>query len=262
MAMAGQAAVCAGWLAFDGGDQSGARALYSEAFLLADQTDDHRLAIQALEKLALQSAFIADRTSRRGAAREAVRISGRVGALVRRESSPRLHALVAARQAISHAVAGDEPEFSRAIARSWRELDNAGALEAEESWLHFFDTGELRAQEAKGYRYLGKPEAAIRLYRASMNDPGASTRNRACYHAQLASSLSALGDNKSAISEGDAAITILEKVVSSPRSVAELMPVRQVAEAQGNREFCARYDQIAVSGSDGSFIEASADVST
>lgn len=249
MSIAGEMAVCAGWLSFDAGDQRGSRSLYSEAFLMADQSDDNRLAIQALEKMTLQSAFIADRAHHRGSSREAVRIGDRVAEIARRESSARLHALVASRHAIAYATIGDESEFRKSIARAWREIERCDPNE-EEAWLQFVSPNEVRIQEAKGYRYLGKPEESVRLYRAALRQDDVPVRNRVNYHAQLASSLSALGDNVSAIAEGMAVLPLLEDVVASPRSVAELHPVRRAAEAARNTEFCTRYDRISANSTE------------
>lgn len=246
MIIAGELAVCVGWLSYDGGDQRQARELYSEAFLLADQAGDTGtgLAIQSMEKMALQSVHIADKGRHRGAAREAVRLSCRVADLARRESSPRLHALLAGRQAIAHAVVGDDRAFRGSITRAWREIDRAGPIDGEETWLKFATRSEIMVHEAKGCRYLGRPGEAARLHRASLEDPELSARNRANYQAQLASSLAALGDGVGAVAEGMGVLSLLEDSVASPRTLAELQSVRHIAHSQRHVEFCERYDRV------------------
>ncbi|MGH3569540.1 MAG: helix-turn-helix domain-containing protein [Pseudonocardia sp.] len=108
MSVAGELAVCVGWLSYDAGNQNDARRLYNEAFVLADQAGDGLLAIQAIEKMAQQATFIAGHGRHKGAAREALRLGARLTDLARTESSSRLHALAAARQAIAFAASGSE----------------------------------------------------------------------------------------------------------------------------------------------------------
>jgi DNA-binding XRE family transcriptional regulator len=241
MTAAGEMAVCVGWLSYDGGDQARARQLYSEALLLADQGDDQALAAKALGQLSLQAVQLA-RDARPGLAREAVRLSARAGDLVRHDPTPRLHALTAARQAIAHAAVGDSQGFRAAITRAWRELDR-GWAEDDPVWLHFVLPAEITVHEAKGRTYLGDQDAAIRLYQQSLEDPGLSRRNRACYHAQFAATLASSGDAAEAVAEGFAVLQALQEKVASPRVLRELRPVRSAAEQVGAQDFCTRFDK-------------------
>ncbi len=244
MTIAGELAVCVGWLSYDAGNQGQARELYSEAFLLADQAANSRLAFQAIEKMALQSVYIADRGQHRGTAREAIRLSTRLNDLARLEPSPRLHALVGGRQAIAHAVTGDEQSFRSAIVRSWREIERADSVDVDETWLQFVGPSEITVHEAKGYRYLGNPALAAQLYRASLEDKALSPRNRVNYQAQLAATLATLGDTRGAIDEGVDVLRVLQDTVASPRTVTELAPIRQIARVQNEEEFCSRFDRV------------------
>jgi|SRR5450755_30770 transcriptional regulator with XRE-family HTH domain len=237
----GEMAVCVGWLAYDGGDQALARQLYSEALLLADQGDDQALAAKALGQMAQQSVQLA-REARPGLAREAVRLSARAAELARRDPTPRLHALIAARQATAHAALGDSQGFRTAITRAWRELDH-GWNEDDPVWLHFVMPAEITVHEAKGRTYLGDQDAAVALYRQSLDSPGLSRRNRACYHAQFAAALASSGEAGGAVDEGLAVLPALENTVASPRILRELRPVRSAAEQVGAQEFCERFDK-------------------
>lgn len=244
MSIAGELAVCVGWLSYDGDDQARARELYSEAFFLADQAGDTGLAVKAIEKMSLQSTQMATRRSNRGFAREAVRLSGRAIELARHDASPRLHALLASREAIAHAAAGDRNGFEAAIIRAKREMDRTGFEKDEAVWLRFATVSEITVHEAKGRSYLGDRDAATRLYRASLEEPWLSPRNRVNYQAQLAATHAARGDAAEAIAEGLAALPALEDRVASPRTVTELRPVRQVAQDRKAEEFCCRYDAL------------------
>jgi len=177
MSAAGELAVCVGWLAHDADDQSLARELYAEARLLADQSGDDGLAIRAMEKMSLQSAYLAQRGGLPGGAREAVRLSERAVELARHDPSPQLHALLASREAVSHAAAGDRQGFTVAIARAWREVDR-GFADDGPVWLRFVNSSEIATAEARGRSYLGDPVAAAALYRRSL-DATLSPRNSA-----------------------------------------------------------------------------------
>lgn len=163
MSVVSELAVCVGWLSFDAGDQGRARTLYEEAFLLADQAGNPLLALQAVEKMTLQSVYVADRGHHRGPGREALRFAGRMTELARYQRSSRLHALIGGRQAIAHAVTGDRTGFHTAIAQAWRDFEGAVDDLDHEAWLQFVTRAEITVQEAKGYRYLGEPAEAVDL---------------------------------------------------------------------------------------------------
>jgi hypothetical protein len=249
MSIAGELAVCIGWLSYDGDDQGRARELYSEAFLLADQAGDTGLTVKTIEKMSLQSTQIASKRGKLGFAREAVRLSARAIELARYDTSPRLRALLAGREAIARAAIGDRNGFDAAIIQAKREIDRTGLAEDEAVWLQFVTVSEITVHEAKGRSYLGDLDTASTLYRTSLEEPGLSPRNRVNYHAQLAATLAARGDTAEAISEGLAVLPVLEGQVASPRTIAELRPVRQVAQGRKHDEFCARYDALSIASS-------------
>ena len=240
MTAAGELAVCVGWLAYDAGDQDLARRLYTEAMTLADEADDSTLAIQVREKMALQAVQLA-RNGAPAIARQALRLTGRAAEVARRDPEPRVHALLAAREAIACAVLGDDSGYRQAITRAWREADR-GPGPGGPVWLRFVTGSEISVAEAKGQMYLGAPHTAVQLYEQSLADDSLSPRNRINYRAQLAAALAATGDNGAAISEGLAVLPALETDVASPRTLRELAPVREAAEQAGDEEFCTRYD--------------------
>lgn len=244
MSAAGELAVCVGWLAHDADNQGLARQLYSEARLLADQSGDDGLAIRAMEKMSLQSVYVAQNGGFPGGAREAVRLSERAVELARRDPSPQLHALLASREAVSYAAVGDRQMFTVAIARAWREVDR-GFADDGPVWLRFVNSSEITAREATSRLYLGDSASAAELYRKSL-DATLSPRNGAIYRAGLAAALAVSGDVASAVAEGMVVLAALnEGGIMSPRTLVWLEPVRRAA-AQDRRgeDFCAHYDQI------------------
>ena len=242
MTMAGDLAVCVGWLSYDTDNQTLTRQLYSEALLLANEADDDALKVRVMEKMSLQAVHLA-RKGQTTLARQAVRLAERAFELVRRDRSPRLHALIAAREAIGYATLGDSRNFNTAITRAWREIDR-GAAPNDPTWLQFVTPQEIRIHEARGQTFLGNHPTAARLYRESLADPDLPPRNCANYRALLAAALADEGDQAGAISEGIAVLPALEQRVSSPRTLHTLAPVRVAAEQLKAKEFCLRYDTI------------------
>jgi len=242
MSAAGTLALRAGWACYDCGEQVHARRLYADALLLAQQAEDDTLAVHAMVNMSLQLAHLA-RDERPGLARQAIQLCDRAVQLARRDPTPKLHALIAAREATAWAALGDVRGFRTALSRSWRELDR-GDTSDEPTWLNFVRPAEITAHEAKGRASLGDTGGAADLYRQSLNAQDVSRRNRACYHTRLASALADCGAITDAINEGLAVLPVLEGPVSSPRALRELRPVRTAAERHGNEEFCARFDAV------------------
>jgi hypothetical protein len=97
----------------------------------------------------------------------------RAADLARRSPWPRLHALLASREAIAHAALGDDHGYKTAITRSWRELDR-GTSDDDPMWLRFVKPAEVSVAEAKGQMILGHPARAAELYRAGLDEPDLS----------------------------------------------------------------------------------------
>lgn len=244
MQAAGDLAVCVGWLAFDAGDRNLSRQLYSEALLLAGEAGDDGLSVRVMEKMALQSIYAA-RDGRNTVAREAVRLSERAAELARRDTNPRLHALIAAREALGHAMLGDTRAFSTAMTRAWRDIDRGDAGD-DPVWLQFVTPAEISVHEGIGRTHLAEYAAATRLYQDSLA-ADLPPRNAANYRSLLAATLAGEGDATEAIRQGLAVLPALEGKVVSPRTLQDLRPVRVLAEHSGDgaEEFRVRYDKAA-----------------
>ena len=173
-----------------------------------------------------------------------MRLSERATELARHDPSPQLHALLASREAGSHAAVGDRQGFTVAIGRAWREVDRGFADEGP-VWLRFVNSSEIAAREATGRSYRGDSVAAAALYRRSL-EATLSPRNGAIYRAGLAAALAASGDVTGAVAEGMVVLPSLDKGgIMSPRTLAWLEPVRRAAARDRRGEdFCAHYDQI------------------
>ncbi|MEV6322970.1 helix-turn-helix transcriptional regulator [Nocardia sp. NPDC051787] len=238
---AGRLADFAGWVAEDNGWVDVARRFYMEGVLLAEQGGKDELLTNAIANVA----FLA---TKRPTSREPVRLAQRASELARRVPSARLNALRAAREAVAHAAVGERREFEQAMIRAWREVDRGLDDPDDLTWLQFVTSAEIRSIEARGRSYLGQHSRAATIYRKATSSAGTMLlRDQASYRAYFAASLAGLGDLNTAITEGHAALSLLEGPVSSPRLVEELRPVRVAAERisgdEGER-FRLRFDAL------------------
>ncbi|WP_162958192.1 hypothetical protein [Nocardia yunnanensis] len=242
---AGNMAVTAGWLYYDNDDQLDARDCYRDAMALANETGDDELAAHTCLNVALQITTQA----RRGAAHptSALRSISRAADLTRRQSSGRIHALIASRQATAYACLGDRSAFARAVATAWREMDLASDHEPIEEcagWLKFLCHNEIRYHEACGYAYLGEASRAAELFEQVAAER-TGQRNAANYRAWLASSLAEVGNIDDAVSVAADVLDNLGRGVSSGRTLRVLEPVRAAAVKPRHLEFQQRYDRFA-----------------
>jgi hypothetical protein len=249
MSVAGELATCVSWLCYDAGDYRTGRTLHSNAHMLASQAGDNRLAIRVMQGIALQLVDVARESQHAGYARQAVVLSKRASELARSESSPQLHALLAAREAMAQAAVGDFTGFNRAISRAWREMDRDGDADELSRWLKFVNRSEIVTHEARGRWYPGRLGSAEELYRTSLEDQ-LSPRNQAAQRASLAAVLAARHDFGNAFTEGVAVLSSLEaRNIRSSRTTRRLRAVRQgAAELASGDEFRERYERIANGG--------------
>jgi hypothetical protein len=172
-----------------------------------------------------------------------LRFADRAAQVARHEPSPRLHALIALRQAAAYAELGDELAFRSSITTARRELDR-GPHPADPSWARFVSESEITGHEAMGRARLGDPSWAARLYRTVLDDRGRSLRDHAYYRARLADALLSVGDITLAIAEGAAVLPSLGNgQMTSAHTLNQLRSLRGAAEQAGDEEFCARFDE-------------------
>lgn len=245
MSAVGELAVETGWLAHDADQTDVARRCYADALSLASAAGDDDLTIHAALNSALQTISLA----RRGEASPsyAQMLIQRAGDLVRRRPPGRIHALIAARQAAAHGVAGDRQGVARAMSTAWREMDSAAEYEPTEDcepWLRFVTHSEVRGHEARAHTATGNHGQALALYEVAAAEP-ASARNAANAAAWFAAALARAGDASGAIEAAQPVLKTLEKSVASPRTLRVLKPVRGAADAGSEgEEFRERFDAL------------------
>jgi transcriptional regulator with XRE-family HTH domain len=235
----GRAQVCAGWLAFDAGNQDVARACYTEALALGQQADDAQVETRALANLAFQSNVL-------GRPREALRFAGAADRVaVAPGESPRLPAVPQLRRAIAAALTGDGSTSGNAIARARTALDRDDT-EAEE-WNAFLTAAEVDAVEATCAILLGRPRRAVGLLDSVVGEHAdRHARNRALYRVRLARARLDLTLPDGAAEAASAALDEFAGEVASWRVAHELDAVavglRPYAGEHGVRAFLDRYD--------------------
>jgi len=244
LAAAGDLALCTGWIALDGGHPPMTWSLYGQARELANASGDAMVAVHALTNLSMLHAEMARTGSSREPARRSLRLAFQAAEEARYLAIPRLHALIALRQASAASLLGDKAAFEAGIARARRELNRGPRDDAPSEWLRFVDSAEVTGVEAQGYLNLGHADRSVVLYRQVLA-AGLSPRNRASYGAGLADALLRQGARHEAVAAAMDVLPMLEDGVTSIRCVNRLRLVRQMVVSTGEaEEFCERLDAI------------------
>ena len=240
LGVVGDLAVCAGWLAVDGGNPPLARWLFSEAQLLASSAGDPIRTVQVLVHWSGLSSFVARTDRKSGPAREALRLAQQAAEEARSVPSPRLRALVALRHANATSLLGDDLGFRAAISRARRELDR-GPRADDPEMAQRTNESEIAIVEGMGYMNLGEPARGEELYRRLLGSE-LSPMARTYVGSLLADSLIRQDARNDAIQAGLDVLDMLTDGMTSGRSLSQLRPVRVAALQTKAEEFCARFD--------------------
>jgi transcriptional regulator with XRE-family HTH domain len=236
----GRLGVCVGWLAFDSGQHELSQRLYKDAETLAEEAANPVLMAEVLEQSSLLASYMARMNRAPDGARAGLLLAYRAAEEARYEALPRLHALIALRQASAASLMGDKAAFRSGIRRARRELERSPQCDESESYS-FVNEAEITGFEARGYLNLGEVARSEELYRGALAGDLAP-RNRAFYSVMLAGSLLRQGALDEAIAAGEAALPALTNGVTSIRTIRALGPIRRAAEKAGAEEFCEHFD--------------------
>lgn len=241
----GNLACLAGWTAFDADVHPIARSAYNEALALAAEADDPDLTAHVCLNIALQLVSL----SRVGRARpqRALAMVERARDLMRGRPPGRIHALIATREAMAHAVSGDRAAFARSMATAWRELDYAVDQEPVDEcprWLRFVTPAETLHQESRGLGDLGDLNRSARLSEDAVVEV-AGTRNAAFYQAWAAVTQVRIGEVDAALTGGLSVLNEMStKSVGSTRTLKALEPVRTSARGSIGERFARQFDTL------------------
>jgi transcriptional regulator with XRE-family HTH domain len=233
----------AGWQAYDAHRRDLARAWWLEALRVADLgdgVDEGR--ILALASLSREAA---DGTGR---GNDAVGLARSATAV--KSASPRMLSLLAAREGLGHAAAGNRAGTVAAMGRARRSLERGRS--DDPAWLEFWGPGDLAIHEMHAARLCGDLAGAERAGREAVAcvDARAMPRNHAIYAAHLGSSLARVGKFDEAISVSrDVLVGSVKN--GSHRVQAELRQTARLLSASAyppGRDFAATVERLARAG--------------
>jgi transcriptional regulator with XRE-family HTH domain len=180
-AAASEVAGLLGWLAFDQGDQPGARRAYEVAVRHAERSGSEVLGAYMLGSMALWAAEV-------GNGDEALTLVGSTRRRLPRNPSLTARAWIAAVEATAHAAARRPDQAAAALKAAERALGG----EPEWPWVYPFDDAKLASYQGAVAVRLGRPDVAVPALRLAL-DP-APTKARARTLTDLAMAQLASGD--------------------------------------------------------------------
>lgn len=150
---AAELAKIAGSMYFDAGAHRSAQRYYVLAVKLAKAAREVSFAAATLAALARQSFDL-------GAAADGLEIVNLAQHGARHAATPRLRAMLAARQAWGHAQLGQVYAFHRAVAQAEQSFEDADAAQTEPRWLAGLDAAELAGVIGARFRDLAHHQPA------------------------------------------------------------------------------------------------------
>lgn len=207
----------AAWLAYDAGWRQRARWWWRETCDLAGLAGAPEARVTALASMALQ---VGDAP---GNGPEAVALARAARAAAKDQATPTLLSLLAAREAIGHALSGDRTAATSSVAEARRWLDQ-GRRGDEPFWLNFWGPADLVCHETRVGLIIRNGRTAETAARAALAnvDAEAFPRNHTLYTARLGSVLTQLGQLDEAIAVVGRAVQGVDAVQGSGRIVADL----------------------------------------
>jgi len=186
--LAGQLAMYAGWLFYDGGDQGNARAYWQQALFQSQLANDPLVEVYALESLSTQAAWFLSRPQ------EAISLAKRAQTVASGWASPRLKSLLLMREATGWAVQGDSREFERSY-RTGASLFADEVTDDDPDWINFYVHAEVDGLRALAIMALGDHKRASSLFQKMVGQIGPELRrNQLYYVAMLGRETASAGD--------------------------------------------------------------------
>ncbi|MGQ0777004.1 MAG: helix-turn-helix domain-containing protein [Pseudonocardiales bacterium] len=207
----------AGWLAYDAGWEQQARYWWLETCHLADLTDVPEARVRALASMALQGG------QRPGGGPEAVDLAQAATVIAKDGGTSKLLSLLAAREAIGHAQAGDSSAAISSVARARHWLDQ-GEQSTEPFWLGFYGPADLAWHETLAALLMKNGKLAETSARAALANVDAKSfpRNHVLLTVGLGSVLTQVGQLDEAINVTSRAIHGVHAIRGSGRTLSDL----------------------------------------
>ncbi|MGQ0776878.1 MAG: helix-turn-helix domain-containing protein [Pseudonocardiales bacterium] len=207
----------AAWLAYDAGWQQRARQGWLETCHHADLADAPGNKVSALATMALQAGKQPGNGPEVVALAQAARTAGKD------QATPTLLSLLAAREAVGHALSGDRAAAVSSVAEARRWLDH-GRGGDEPFWLDFWGPADLACHETRVGLITRDGRSAETAARAALAgvDAEAFPRNHTLYTVGLGSVLTRLGQFDEAIAVLGDAVQRVDGVRGSGRTIVTL----------------------------------------
>ncbi|GAA1899487.1 hypothetical protein GCM10009716_06640 [Streptomyces sodiiphilus] len=221
--MASEAARQVAWAAFDQGRPGIAQRFFDGALRASAEGNDRISGAYALSFAAIQC------YSTPGQAGQAVSLLETACDQVKRNATPRMRAMLAARTARALSVTGDRKECARQLLVARQALDH-GPHEDDPKTLYWVDHGEIEMIAGSAALRLGDPAEALRRFEAglaaSYRGDEEYPRSHAIYLARAAEAHLAMHDLDASVETARHAARCLG-VVDSARSATELSGLRE-----------------------------------
>jgi hypothetical protein len=207
----------AGWLTYDAGFTQRARRWWLETCHLADLANVPEARASAMTTMALQ---VLDNPRSGG---EVISLVHTARGAAKELATPALLSLLAAREAVGNAQAGDHAAAGSALAVAHKWLDR-GRQGDEPFWLDFWGPANLAWHETRVALATRKGKAAETAARAALasSDVSSFPRNHVHYTVSLGSVLTQLGQLDEAISVTSSAVQQAHTVRGSARAISNL----------------------------------------
>ena len=207
--------MCTGWLALDAGEHVVARTRFTEALILARQTQDREVETAALTYLAGQANSL-------NRPREALRFASSAAQVPTINQHPRLAAIPWLRLAVASSLTGDARGSETAITNARRIVDRDSEKPAAE-WCSFLSHTEIDGLHGTCELTLGRPARAEKLLDAAVRGySDGYARNRALYRVRLAHARLLQGEPEGAAEAANAALDDMVGEVASSRVSTEM----------------------------------------
>ncbi len=221
--LAGETAEHCAWLYYDADEQDTARRYWGEALTTATMLRDLDLEVLVLASLSMQAAFEGRPRDGYDLARAAHERAVTLG-------SPVLLSLIAAREARSLALLGDQTLARRRLADSMRMVERPARGRPAPQWAAFHGQAELDFAHGLLYTDAGHHRAAVPFLRAALaHQDRTYGRNRALYRLTLARGLVRAGEVDEGAAEAVSSLEHLEEVESG-RVMRRLAEVRSLLD--------------------------------
>ncbi|WP_406112975.1 hypothetical protein [Kitasatospora purpeofusca] len=216
--IAGSLTTSLGWYCYDAEQQERANVFFAQALNTALLSNDAPLAVRTLSNMARQAV---DLDKPRDAIRYAQLAANHAGTW----APPRVHSLIAVREAQGFARLGDTDNADHAILRAWQAFEQ-DTSDRDPEWAAFLNEAELTCLEGMCQSDLGQHRRAIALLeRSSDMQESARDRNRGMCLVRLSGAALSAGDLDRSIAAAEMSIHMISGGMNSRRNKKVLRTV-------------------------------------